>query len=212
MHSSAFSNASFNANAQDLACGEDASFCKGAMKSSYQELMRNDSCAVKTYVSDNEQQFDYNMWQPSYANDVRRGSAFLNASNDTNRFAPKQVTQESFLQGRGQVSSNPNCKSGFLRYLPEGVFDKEEPKERKPWDMHLFAQPTLVPRSCSSITELDIIKRMQPLAGAYEGRYTPLMGESSMTSGGKRKYEEGVTLSTKKYVDFAETANKDKYA
>lgn len=212
MHSSAFSNASFNANAQDLACGEDASFCKGAMKSSYQELMRNDSCAVATYVADNEEQFDYNMWQPSYANDVRRGSAFLNASNDTNRFAPKQVTQESFLQGRGQVSSNPNCKSGFLRYLPEGVFSKEEPAERKPWDMHLFAQPTIVPRSCSSITELDIIKRMQPLAGAYEGRFTPLMGESSMTSGGKRKYEEGVTLSTKKYVDFAEAAIKDRYA
>ena len=212
MHSSAFSNASFNASAQDLACGEDASFCKGAMKSSYQELMRNDSCAVATYVADNEEQFDYNMWQPSYANDLHRGSAFLNASNDTNRFAPKQVTQESFLQGRGQVSSNPNCKSGFLRYLPEGVFNKEEPAERKPWDMHLFAQPTIVPRSCSSITELDIIKRMQPLAGAYEGRFTPLMGESSMTSGGKRKYEEGVTLSTKKYVDFAETANKDRYA
>lgn len=212
MHSSAFSNASFNANAQDLACGEDASFCKGAMKSSYQELMRNDSCAVATSVADNEEQFDYNMWQPSYANDVRRGSAFLNASNDTNRFAPKQVTQESFLQGRGQVSSNPNCKSGFLRYLPEGAFNKEEPAERKPWDMHLFAQPTIVPRSCSSITELDIIKRMQPLAGAYEGRFTPLMGESSMTAGGKRKYEEGVTLSTKKYVDFAETANKDRYA
>ena len=215
MHSSAFesvpTNRAFNANAQDLACGSDASFCKGAMKSSYQELMRSDSCAIETYSADNEQQYDYNMWLPSYANDVRRGSAFLNASNDTNRFAPKQVTQESFLQGRGQVSSNPNCKAGFLRYLPESVFEQKEPAERKPWDMHLFAQPTLVPRSCASITELDIIKRMQPLAEAYQGRYTPLMGDSSH-DGSRRKYDEGVTLSTKKYVDFAEAAKKDKYS
>lgn len=213
MHTSGFphpaTHAAFNANAEDLACGNAQSFCKGAMKSSYQDVLRSDSCAVETYVADNEQQFDYNMWLPAYANKVKRGSAFLNASNDTNRFAPKQVTQESFLQGRGQVSSNPNCKAGFLRYLPESVFD-DKAAERKPWDMHLFAQPTLVPRSCASITELDIIKRMQPLAEAYQGRYTPLLGES--VNGARKKYEDGVTLSTKKYVDFAEAAKRDKYA
>ena len=216
MHSSAFesntTDAAFNSNAQNLACGTGASFCKNARKGAYQDVMRSDSCAIETYVADNAEHFDYNMWLPSYANDVRRGSAFLNASNDTNRFAPKQVNQESFLQGRGQVTSNPNCKAGFLRYLPEGVFNEKEPTERKPWDMHHFAQPTIVPRSCASITELDIIKRMQPLAEAYQGRYTPLMAESSGSSGARRKYDEGVTLSTKRYVDFAETAKKDKYA
>ena len=199
----------FDANAEDVACGSEATFCRGAMKSDYQDVLRSDSCAVETYVADNEQQFDYNMWLPTYANTVRRGSAFVNASNDTNRFAPKQVTQESFLQGRGQVSSNPNCKAGFIRYLPESVFEDKAP-ERKPWDMHLFAQPTLVPRSCASITELDIIKRRQPLGESYQGRYTPLLGENSDNA--RRKYDEGVTLSTKTYVDFAEAAKKDKYS
>jgi len=215
MHSSSFAgaatNAAFEGSARDLACGPDATFCRGAMKSAWQDVLRSDACAVETYVADNEQQFDYNMWLPSYANTVRRGSAFLNASNDTNRFAPKQVTQESFLQGRGQVSSNPNCKAGFIRYLPESVFAEQPSGERKPWDMHLFAQPTLVPRSCASVTELDIIKRMQPLAQSYQGRYTPLLGESSRGSG-RRAYEDGVTLSTKKHVSFAEAAQRDKYS
>jgi hypothetical protein len=211
MHTSSFqsTHAAFDANAETLACGSDPSFCKGAMKSSYQDVLRSDSCAVETYFADNEHQFDYNMWLPSYANKVRRGSAFLNASNDTNRFAPKQVTQESFLQGRGQVSSNPNCKAGFIRYLPESIFE-DKPPERQPWDMHLFSQPTLVPRSCASVTELDIIKRMRPLAEAYQGRFTPLLGENSGSA--RRKYDEGVTLSTKKYVDFSEAAKRDKYS
>ena len=213
MHTSNFHSAAtqeaFDASARNLACGEDQSFCRGAMKSAYQDLLRGDSCAVETYVADSERQFDYNMWLPIYANNVRRGSAFLNASSDTNRFAPKQVKQESFLQGRGQVSSNPNCKAGFLRYLPESIFEDKAP-ERQPWDMHLFAQPTLVPRSCASVTELDMIQRMKPLAEAYQGRYTPLLGENSGSA--RKRYEDGVTLSTKKYVDFAEAAKMDKYS
>jgi len=208
MHSSAF-----GANAQSLACGPEGSFCKGALESSYQDVLRSDSCAIETHSADNEHHFDYNMWLPSYASTLKRGSAFLNASNDTNRFAAKQVNQESFLQGRGQVSSNPGCKGSNLVYLPEEVFqgDKEH-KERAPWEMHLFAQPTLVPRSCASITELDMLKRMKPLAESYQGRFTPLVGNSSHESGGKRKYEEGVTLSSKKYETFADLAKKDRYA
>lgn len=208
MHASSWkSSAAFEQDAQNVACGADATFCKGALRSSYQNVFRSDACAIETYSAENEEQYNYNMWLPSYANKVSRGSAFLNSSNDVNRFAPKQVTQESFLQGRGQVTSNPGCKDGFLCYLPEQVFEGAAEKTKAPWDMHLFAQPTIVPRSCASLTELDLIDRLKPLAHAYQERYVPHIGQPKQT-----KIQEGVTLSTKKYPDFKETAKAGRYA
>jgi len=201
---------SFDTDAQWLACGPGNSFCGGALKSAYQDVMKSDSCAVETHIAENDQMYDYVMWRPSYASDLKRGSAFLNASVDTNRFAAKQVTQESFLQGRGQVTSNPGCKGGFVNYLPQSVFG-DQPATREAWDMHLFSQPTLVPRSCASLTELDLTQRMKPLAGAYQGRYNPLLGDETYASRSGTKYAEGVTLSTKKYVDFAALAAEGKY-
>jgi len=195
----------FAADAESLSCGPDSSFCKASLKSSWQDTFRADACALESYYADNENQYNYNMWQPSYANTVSRGNAFLNSSNDSNRFAPKQVTQESFLQGRGQVTSNPGCKDGFIRYLPEKVFEGA-PEQKKPWDMSLFAQPTLAPRSCASLTELDIIDRMKPRAHAFQERYVPHAAQLK-----DRKLAEGVTLSTKKYPDFKESAQKDRY-
>jgi len=198
------SSAAFEANAQQIGCGAGSSFCKSAMKSSFQDTLRSDACAIETYSAEQDQIFDQIMWLPSYASELQVGSAFLNASVETNRFAPKQVQQESFLQGRGQVSSNPGCKDSALKYLPQELFTAEA-APRKPWDMNLFAQPTLVPRSCASVTELDLLKRMKPLAGAYENRF-------SAFSGAKRHYDEGVTLSSKRYPDVREMAKRDRYA
>lgn len=190
----------FEQDARNLSCGPEASFCQGSLKSSFQDTFRSDACFLETQAASNEEQYDYNMWQPRYASQVSRGSAFLNASTDANRFAPKQVSQESFLQGRGQVSSNPGCKGSSLIYLPAEAFSS--PPEKKPWDMHLFAQPTLVPRACASVTELDIIHRMQPRAHAFQERYTSLK---------RPQIKEGVTLSSKRYPDFAEQARKGRY-
>jgi hypothetical protein len=207
MHTSSYkaSNA-LEADAEALACGPESSFCKASLKSSWQDTFRADPCALETYAADNDAQYSYNMWQPSYASDLSRGNAFLNASTDANRFAPKQVTQESFLQGRGQVTSNPGCKGGFIRYLPEKVFEGTAETDKKPWDMSLFAQPTLVPRSCSSVTELDLIDRMKPRAHAFQERYMPVAAQLK-----ERKIPEGVTLSSKKYPNFKELAQKGRY-
>lgn len=201
---------SFEVDARRLACGPGQSFCRDTLRESFSNDMRSDACAIETYSADQDAIADYNFWQPTYANQVQKGNAFLNASNDTNRFAPKQVTQESFLQGRGQVTSNPGCKDGFLCYLPQDQF-AQPGAGRKPWDMSLFAQSTLVPRSCASVTEVDLLKRMKPLAGAYQPSYSPLQGDLDPQVRGRKKYEEGVTLSTKNIPSFAETAARGRY-
>ena len=136
--------------------------------------MRADPCAIETLSKFNDQTEDYVLWVPKYRRKACEGSGYLNCSADTERFGPQQVTQESFLQGRGQVTSNPSCTAGFVNYLPASQF--EEKKETKPMDMTLFAQPTTVPRSCGTITEVDIQNRIDPLPGAWQGSWSPFVG------------------------------------
>lgn len=195
--------------AQKLVCGSEASFCSGSLKSSFLDTLHSDACALGTRAVDNEHQYDYHMWTPSYANNASRGSAFLNASSEAIRFAPRKITQESFLQGRGQVSSNPGCKGSSLVYLPEEVFAPGQ--DTAPRDMHLFAHPTVVPRSCSSLTELDIIDRMKPRKHAYQGR-TSALQDALQARDQQRPRQDGVTLSNKTYPDFFELSKKDRYS
>ena len=157
-----------------MACGSGATYCSAAIKGDYETVMRADPCAVTTASEFNSNVEDYVLWMPKYRKQTCEGSGYLNCSSDTDRFGPRQVTQESFLQGRGQVTSNRACAAGFLNYLPESQFsEKKEPKER---DMTLFAQPTVVPRSCGTLTEVDIQRRLDPLPGAWQGSWSPFVG------------------------------------
>ena len=198
--------------ADHLACGPGRSFCKAALDSQWgEDLTTAEGCAVKAYTHDNDSIYNYWQWQPKYSSDLSKGNAFLNSSVDTNRFAGQQVRQESFLQGRGQVTSAKRCLSGKINYLPETLF---QPRPQAPLDMSLFAQPSVVPRSCASLTEVNLLDRIAPLPGAPQGIYTPfaadkltqadrrLLTEGSWTP--ESKYKEGVTLSTKKIPSFRE--------
>ena len=133
----------------------------------------------------------------------------MNTLEDT--FINIGLEEESFLQGRGQVTSAKRCLSGKINYLPETLF---QPRPQAPLDMSLFAQPSVVPRSCASLTEVNLLDRIAPLPGAPQGIYTPfaadkltqadrrLLTEGSWTP--ESKYKEGVTLSTKKIPSFRE--------
>ena len=198
--------------ADEIACGPGKSFCKTALDSQWgEDLTTAEGCAIKAYTHDNDSIYNYWQWQPKYSSTMSRGNAFLNSSVDTNRFAGQQVRQESFLQGRGQVTSSRSCMSGKLNYLPESQF---QPQDRGTLDMSLYAQSSVVPRSCASLTEINLLDRMAPLPDAPQGMYMPFSADT-LTRGDRKllregastpnsKYAEGVTLSTKYVPTFAE--------
>jgi hypothetical protein len=187
--------------AEELACGPGKSFCKTAMNGHWSgDLTTSEGCTVAAYSNDNDSQYNYWQWQPKYANQTSRGNAFLNSSIDTNRFAGRQVRQESFLQGRGQVTSSRNCMAGKLNYLPENQFT---PQTTRPLDMSLFAQPSVVPRSCASLTEMNLLDRLAPLPSTPQGIYTPFPADTLPRSD-RRLVAEGTTMSSKSYPRFAD--------
>jgi len=157
-----------------VACGEGASFCSESLRNNYETVMRSDPCAITTTAEFNNNVEDYVLWVPKYRRKTCEGNGYLNCSADTDRFGPKQVTQESFLQGRGQVTSNRSCTAGGVNYLPSSEFPRED--KPKQTDMSLFAQPTVVPRSCGTLTEVDMQRRIEPLPGGWQGSWSPLVG------------------------------------
>ena len=120
----------------EIACGDGTSYCSEALKNNFEPVMRSDACAIATEADFNNNLENYIFWMPKYRRKTCEGNAYLNCSADTDRFGPQQVTQESFLQGRGQVTSNKNCSEGFLNYLPASEFS--ETKKPKQMDMTLF--------------------------------------------------------------------------
>ena len=154
------------------ACGAGTTYCSESLKNDYDTSMRADACTVPTLIDFNSKTEDYVLWVPKYRRKTCEGSGYIKCSADRDRFGPQQVTQESFLQGRGQVTSNRNCNAGFVNYLPESQFP--EKNESKLADMELFAQSTLVPRSCGTLSEVDMQARIDPLPGAWQGSWSPL--------------------------------------
>jgi hypothetical protein len=184
----------------DVACGDVPSLCADALALNYETTMRSDSCALTTLADFNDHLEDYVLWLPKYRRKACEGNGYLNCSADTERFGPKQVKQESFLQGRGQVTSNPGCAAGGITYLPSSEF-AAAPAPRQT-DMTLFAQPTTLPRSCGTLAEVDIQRRVEPLPGAWQGSFSPLAGMLPLPNDTARK---SVTLGTRnKYPDWGE--------
>jgi len=198
-----------------VACGEGSSFCAEALNSGYETVLRSDPCAVKTATEFNTYVEDYIMWMPKYKRNTCEGNGYLNCSSESERFGPTQVTQESFLQGRGQVTANTGCAAGGVKYLPAAVFTESFSSRAKPRDMSLFSQPTVVPRSCGTLTEVDMQKRFLPLPGAWQGSYSPLANRNlsetldprsdantgrarqTMTLGNRDKYPDWGELKTR---------------
>uniref|UniRef100_A0A6C0C1J4 Uncharacterized protein n=1 Tax=viral metagenome TaxID=1070528 RepID=A0A6C0C1J4_9ZZZZ len=193
----------FPNSATRSACGEGDTLCSEALKNDYTNVLRSDTCAISTENNFNVGVEDYILWVPKYRRKVCEGNAYLNCSADTDRFGPKQITQESFLQGRGQVADNPNCPAGGVKYLPETLFNQED--KPKQVNMSLFSQPTLVPRSCGTLTEVDLQRRMLPLPGAWQGSFSPLVAvnfEKESAASERRQMKPTTTTSL---------GNKNKY-
>lgn len=183
-------------------CGEGDTFCSRAVQGNYETNLRSDPCAMSTHTSEEEKKADYNLWVPPYRRKTCEGSGYLNCGTNVDRFGPQQVIQESFLQGRGQVVNNPRCPDGGVKYLPESQFGKKS--EPKLHDMSLFAQPTTVPRSCNSLTEVDMQVRLQPLPSYYQGSWSPMLDATTAATQTSR-LRKAVTLGTReKYPSWAE--------
>ena len=186
----------------DLACGSGKSLCAEALATDYAPTLRSDSCTIPTTAAFNNNVEDYVLWLPKYRRKTCEGNGYLNCSAETERFGPRQVTQESFLQGRGQVTPNTGCPAGGVTYLPEKEFSaKDVPR---PANMSLFAQPTLIPRSCGTLTEVDIQQRLKPLPGVWQSSFSPLVGMRSAPDS-KSTERKTVTLGTRnKYPEWGE--------
>ena len=97
--------AALQAQSAQEACGSGASYCGGALASEYNAGLRADPCSVVTSGELDERREQYVLWMPTYRKGRCQGSGHVSCTAAADRFGPRQVTQESFLQGRGQVSS-----------------------------------------------------------------------------------------------------------
>ena len=164
--------------ASGVACGRGDSLCKRSEISRHQTRMSSDPCAIIQDTEDNREVLDRNLWLPKYRKEQCQNSAYTSCGNYANRFGPTQVRRESFLRGLGQVTSSKSCKDGFLNYLPEDLFPQTKKEAttvsaQRP-DMTLYAQNTKVKRSCGSISEIDVERRLRPLPGVYAGAFVPV--------------------------------------
>lgn len=205
--------------AQDTGCGPGDSFCRRALNTDYETRMRSDPCSIQTNASDDEKTSNYYLWLPGYRKKPCESSGYQHCSTDTSRFGPRKVTQESFLQGRGQVTGPRGCFASGLRFLPKDEFDSA-PKTAC-HDMTLFPQNTQVKKSCGSVSEVDVDRRLRPLPGVFAGAFVPyIMSNESLVPNVTDRYgataddgrggrgRVGVTLSTKKYPSWKEIKEK----
>ena len=199
-----------------VACGPDATYCGAAIEANYDENLRSDGCALETREKGNKFSRDRAFWVPPYQRDDCKSSGFVNCSQQGS-FGPRKIAQESLLQGRGQVTSNPGCPGGFYTYLPEDAFEKTA-KPNSHANMDLFAQPTVSLRSCSSLTEVDLQERMDPLPGLRQNAWAPFPGAPRGGKPPPRIYGESapqerqtMTLGTRdKYPSWQELEDKSK--
>jgi hypothetical protein len=156
---------------------------------------------------------NYNMWIPKYQQNGCRSSGHR-LCEAGQRFNPKKIMQEAFLQGRGQLTTSPECPGAGVRYLPEKLFAKTEGPVR---DMALYPEPLRQKKSCGSISEMDMLSRFHLLPGAYQHTFTPFLSNPAVHAPGPskvskeavhyastRKKTEGHSLSTKRYPSWRE--------
>ena len=182
-----------------LACGESNGSCRVALENNYETTLRADPCAVVDDTVMNERMENYRMWLPAYKTTTCESSGYLNCSLNSERFGPRQLRQESYLQGRGQTTGSASCEASGVRYLPQDKFGA--PVVRKS-NQELFAQSTLIPRSCGTLTEVDLQQRTVPRANEWQGAFSPFIRAPSIES--SMPVKETVTLGTlNKYPDWA---------
>lgn len=178
--------------------------------------MRSDPCSIQTTASDSEKKSNYFMWLPQYRRRPCEGSGYHLCNTAASRFGPRKVAQESFLQGRGQVTGPRSCFASGLRFLPKDELLPEEEgrDDNKPkgcHDMTLFPRSTQVRKSCGSVSEIDMSQRLRPLPGTFAGAFVPfILDNNSLVPNVTDQFvpSSGVTLSSKRYPSWEEIKRK----
>ena len=166
-------------------------------------------------MTDNEKTSNYFLWLPQYRKRPCEGSGYHHCDSGSSRFGPSKVAQESFLQGRGQVTGPRGCFASGLRFLPKGEAPEskksEQQQQRPPHDMTLFARSTQARKSCGSVSEIDMSSRLRPLPGSFAGAFVPFINkEESLVPNVTDEFvpgsrgRKGVTLSSKRYPSWDE--------
>lgn len=156
--------------AEQTACGSDDTYCATSMETRYIDRFRQEPCAIQTSAAVNTRTSNYNLWLPEYKKQPAQNDAFL-LSDTSSRFGPTKVLQESFLQGRGQVTGSKECFASGLKYLPSDVFPDNQPAKTCSSKMNLFPQPTVLRKSCGSLQEVDMLDRLRPLPGIAQDMF-----------------------------------------
>jgi hypothetical protein len=169
------------ASVEDRVCGRGSSYCRQDFETKYLNSASMDKCALRAATALNDSVSDYIMWLPKYRTAGQcEASGYLSCGGpEGNRMAPRKIQQESVLQGRGQLLGPRKCPGSQVKYLPpEGdVFAPQGSSSGAPKrcpDMTLYSRPTRLPKSCGSISEVDMNRRYEPLPQAFQGTYAPL--------------------------------------
>ena len=174
--------------------------------------MKSDPCSLQQTARDDEKSSNYVLWLPTYKRTKCESSAYAQCDGSS-RFGPKKVAQESFLQGRGQVTGPRGCFASGLRFIPKDVFPEDKPSAQC-HDMSLYPRQTASKKSCGSVSEVDMSARLRPLPGEYAGAYVPkILDRRSLVPNVLDRLidlKEGVTLGTKGYPSWQEIEQKRK--
>jgi hypothetical protein len=172
--------------------------------------MKSDPCSLQQTARDDEKTSNYILWLPNYKRKQCESSAYSQC-DATSRFGPQKVAQESFLQGRGQVTGPRGCFASGLRFLPKDVFptDAGEPQCH---DMSLYPRQTASKKSCGSVSEVDMTARLRPLPGEYAGAFVPkILDRRSLVPNVLDRrvvLTKGITLGNKGYPSWTDIQKK----
>lgn len=138
----------------------------------YYEMRGKLNCWEDGFDALNQGQQDYVMdkkyWMRPGVNRCRENSLGTTCSFYGPMTVPR-TTQESFLQGRGQIE-NDNCPECGVIYLPESVFALTKDEEKGCQNMALQPEFTRQPKSCFNISETETTAyAMMP--GAFQKGY-----------------------------------------
>ena len=138
----------------------------------YYEMKGKQQCWENWFDAVNRGQYGYvmdrNYWMAPGVEKCKENSLSGVCSFYGPKTAPK-TTQESFLQGRGQVNDDfcPEC--GVI-VLPKSVFPEKPASQPRCQNMALEPQYTRTSKSCGTLSETDI-SSYAFMPGAYQRGY-----------------------------------------
>lgn len=141
--------------------------------SGYYEMNGKTDCWEQYNTSINVASYNRTMdtsyWQPPNASTCQSNGIGIKCSSYGRKDVPR-TTQESFLQGRGQVL-NDKCPDGDVVYLPSEVFKLGERNNQDAKCQVTALDPYFdrQPRSCFNISETDTTAYTMGIPGAWQG-------------------------------------------